>query len=979
MLSKPALHPHENILQGSLSPITPLLSPELLDLAVKRWQQLSSSQIFNSDYLVHRPAIEQAFALSDFIADHCLRDPHYLQVLIQQQLLFSPQLDYRILLEKTLSEITSEEQLQRSLRLFRNLHMLRIAWRDLLNMQSIESSLLQVSELANQLIVQAYDWLYANLTKKYGIPQGENGPQPMFIIGMGKLGGAELNFSSDIDLIFTYPSQGETQGTKKSIEHQQFFTKLAQKLIAALHQTTVDGQVYRVDMRLRPFGESGPLVMHFAAMEDYYQEQGREWERYAMLKGRVINPQPRYLSELHAILKPFIYRRYLDYGAIDSLRKMKSLIQQEVRRRGLKDNIKLGKGGIREAEFIVQSLQLIRGGREPRLQSQSLLHNLHELGEMEILDEKDARQLRTSYLWLRKVEHCLQQFADKQTQVLPDNLRDQLRLVQVLACQSYEDFCSQLTNHCRLIHDEFLLLVGNETSATEQEVAPELDAFNDVWQLELAEEESSHILAPWLNAQQSAAYMTALTDFREGLNHSRVGQRGLDTLNKLMPTLLLSIVNNEDGDPVTLLERVLRVLRAIAGRTAYIELLFENQGALKQLTKLCAASPWVTEQISRFPMLLDELLNPAQLYNPTPPHEYSAELQLAMLRVDPDDLEQQMEALRQFKLSEQLKIAAADITGALVIMKVSDHLTYLAETLIKQVVNMAWQQMSDKYGSPISTTDGAKDEQNKGFAVIGFGKLGGLELGYGSDLDLVFVHNCEGNLSTNGSKTIESQHFYLKLAQRILHLFNTKTASGQLYEVDMRLRPSGNAGLMVSHIKGFADYQLQDAWTWEHQALIRARITCGSTELRQAFEQLRRRVLELPRDKAKLATEVQQMREKMRQHLAKGTAQQFDLKQDKGGIADIEFIVQYYVLAHSHRHPNLTKWSDNIRILQALADEQLIPVQQAQQLTHAYLEYRNTNHRLTLQQQRFALNNDKLRERRQQVSDIWQLCFQNGF
>jgi glutamate-ammonia-ligase adenylyltransferase len=956
--------------------ISPLLNSELLELAAQRWQQLTASQDFHSDYLSHQDAIEQAFALSDFITEHCLREPFYLQALIQRQLLCTAELDYSTLLAESLAQVSSEVQLQQKLRQFRHLHMLRIAWRDLLNMQSIESSLKQVSELANQLIVQAYAWLYENLTTKYGIPQGEHGPQPMFIIGMGKLGGGELNFSSDIDLIFTYPSQGETQGAKKPIEHQQFFTKLAQKLIAALHQTTVDGQVYRVDMRLRPFGDSGPLVMHFAAMEDYYQEQGREWERYAMLKARVINPQACYLSELQTILKPFIYRRYLDYGAIDSLRKMKSLIQQEVRRRGLKDNIKLGKGGIREAEFIVQSLQLIRGGREPRLQGQSLLHNLHELRALHILDEKDAQQLETSYLWLRKVEHCLQQFADQQTQVLPDNVRDQARLVQVLGFDSYGDFCVQLKQHCLFIHDDFLLLIGDESASTEQEAEPELAVFNDVWQLELAEEESSHILAQWLTAPQAEAYMTKLRAFRQGLNHSRVGQRGLDTLNKLMPSLLFSIVDNEDGDPLTLLERIVRVLQAISGRTAYIELLFENRGALSQLTKLCTASPWVTEQISRFPMLLDELLNPAQLYNPTPPQEFSAELQLAMLRVDPDDLEQQMEALRQFKLSEQLKIAAADITGALDVMKVSDHLTYLAEAIIKHVVNMAWQQISEKYGSPVSATEGEKNEQNMGFAVIGFGKLGGLELGYGSDLDLVFVHDCEGNLNTTGPKTIESQHFYLKLAQRVLHLFNTKTASGQLYEVDMRLRPSGNAGLMVSHISGFADYQLQDAWTWEHQALIRARFICGSMELKHTFEQLRRRVLELPRDKSKLVIEVQEMREKMRQHLAKGTALQVDLKQDKGGIADIEFIVQYYVLANSEGHANLTKWPDNVRILKALVDEKLMHEQQSQQLTQAYLDYRNTNHRLTLQQQAYALNSDKLSTRRQQVCEIWRQCFQ---
>ncbi|MFT4938908.1 MAG: glutamate-ammonia-ligase adenylyltransferase [Paraglaciecola sp.] len=966
--------------------VVPTLSGRLKDLANKRWQQLSELAEFDPQWLRHQPLIEQAFALSDFVARHCLQSPQLLSELISQQLLFSEQLNYQNLLEQTITEAHDENNLNKLLRQFRTRHMLRIAWRDLLNMQSIESSLRQVSELADQLITQTYQWHYHRLSQRYGYPIGEHGQQNMLIIGMGKLGGGELNFSSDIDLIFTYPSQGETQSEKKPIEHQQFFTKLAQKLIASLHQTTVDGQVFRVDMRLRPFGESGPLVTHFAALEDYYQEQGREWERYAMLKGRIINQPSPYLSELQDILRPFVFRRYLDYSSIDSLRKMKALILQEVRRRGLENNIKLGRGGIREAEFIVQSLQLIRGGREPRLQSQSLLHTLEELSELQVLPVEVTKELKNSYLWLRKVEHCLQQFDDKQTQVLPDNELDWLRLVHVLNCVDYEQFSLLLQNHLNTISEHFTQLIGEETDEDEKTASKDesQQSIIDLWQLNLPEDEARKLLKHWLSKQQAQAFTLLLEDFRNNLGSSRLGQRGLDTLNKLMPSvlfcILLSSFSKDRDGAVILLKRILQVFLSILGRTAYLELLYENQGAMKQLIKLCAASPWVAEQIGRFPMLLDELLNPAELYNPTPLQDYEAELRVALLRVDPEDLEQQMEALRQFKLSQQLKIAAADIARAIPVMRVSDHLTFLAEAIIKQVINMAWQQITEKYGVPVSENRHLKTAQNTGFAVVGFGKLGGLELGYGSDLDLVFLHDCFGDVLTNGDKPIESQKFYIKLAQRILHLFTTKTASGKLYEVDMRLRPSGNAGLLVSHIKGFTDYQLQDAWTWEHQALSRARFICGGKELKNAFTELRQKVLELPRDRAELTKKVIEMREKMRQHLSKTSnkdnqlERQFDLKQDKGGIADIEFIVQFYVLAYCHEYPQLGRWSDNVRVLQSLNELGIMSNERAEQLTQAYLEFRNSSHRLALQKQDHVINNQKFSAMRKQVSDIWQHC-----
>ena len=967
-------------------PIVTTLSGPLNDLANKRWQQLTELPEFDPQWRQHQQIIEQAFALSDFVASHCLKTPQLLSELINQQLLFSEQLDFQHLLEQHIAPSQDENSLNKLLRQFRTCHMLRIAWRDLLNMQSIESSLQQVSKLANQLILQAYKWHYHILSERYGAPMGEHGQQDMLIIGMGKLGGGELNFSSDIDLIFTYPSQGETQGQRKTIEHQQFFTKLAQKLISALHQTTVDGQVYRVDMRLRPFGESGPLVTHFGALEDYYQEQGREWERYAMLKGRILNQSSPYVSELQDIMRPFVFRRYLDYSSLDSLRKMKALIQQEVRRRGLKNNIKLGRGGIREAEFIVQSLQLIRGGREPRLQSQSLLHTLQELSKLKVLPLKVTRNLKQSYLWLRKVEHSLQQFDDRQTQVLPDNELDWLRLVHVFNYIDSEQFSQQLQKHLNTVSEHFTQLIGEEANEDENTSDKDESQQNiiDLWQLDLPEDEACKLLNHWLSEQQAQAFILPLKGFRNNLSSSRLGQRGLDTLNKLMPSVLFSILlstlSRDSDDPTILLKRILQVFLSIIGRTAYLELLYENQGAMKQLIKLCAASPWVAEQIGRFPMLLDELLNPAELYNPTPLQDYEAELRVALLRVDPEDLEQQMEALRQFKLSQQLKIAAADIARAIPVMQVSDHLTFLAEAIIKQVVNMAWQQITEKHGSPVSEKGALKTAQNTGFSVVGYGKLGGFELGYGSDLDLVFLHDCFGNILTSGFKPIESQKFYIKLAQRILHLFTTKTASGKLYEVDMRLRPSGNAGLLVSHIKGFTDYQLQDAWTWEHQALSRARFICGSEELHNAFTKLRENVLELPRERAELTKQVIDMREKMRQHLSKSANKnnqgepQFDLKQDKGGIADIEFIVQFYVLAYCHEYPQLARWSDNVRVLQSLNQLGIMSNEQAEQLTQAYLEFRNSSHRLALQQQDHVSNSKKFSALRKQVSDIWQYC-----
>jgi glutamate-ammonia-ligase adenylyltransferase len=956
-----------------------LLPEELVELGNQRWQELQSKEQFSPRFENFEAQIKTVFSLSDFIFEQYLKNPAWLVELLIEKLLFTEQLDYQGKLALLLVDVDSETVLHQKLRQFRNFHMLRIAWRDLLNMQSIEDSLTQVSELARQLITQTNNWLYQSLQPQLGSPQGEFGPQPMLILGMGKLGGGELNFSSDIDLIFTYPAVGVTTGGKKSVENQQFFTKLAQKIITALDQITAGGQVYRVDMRLRPFGDSGPLVMHFDAMEDYYQEQGRDWERYAMLKASILNTPCPYTQQLSDILQPFIYRRYLDFSAIESLRSMKSMIEQEVRRRGLTNNIKLGKGGIREAEFIVQSLQLIKGGRESSLKVQGLQLALLELVNLNILPDDSAKNLLHSYLWLRKIEHCLQQFADKQTQVLPNNDIDKKRLLYVLGMTDYQDFMQQLAQHCNIVHQQFSLLI-KEDPALALDVADELQqGAKDLWQLQLNAQETQSILDYWHLADEvfetglsiSEDVCQQISAFKQSLTKQRIGQRGLTILNNLMPVIIHNIMSSSAKDHAELFRRILTVLHAVLGRTAYLQLLFENQAALFHLVKLCTASPWVTEQIARFPLLLDELLEPISLYQPVPFHQYSDELRQAFLRVEPEDLELQIETLRQFKLSQQLKIAAADISNALPVMQVSDHLTHLAETIIVQVVDIAWQQIVAKHGVPVCETQGPKNIQNKGFAVLGFGKLGGWELGYGSDLDLVFLHNCDGQQLTDGKKPIGASGFYIKLAQRILHIFTIKTGLGLLYDVDMRLRPSGNAGLLVCHINGFANYETENAWTWEHQALCRARFILGCHELLECFTAVRLTVLSKPRVLLELANEVVFMREKMRAHLAKGDAENIDLKQDAGGIADIEFIVQFMLLAHTNAFPSLAKWPDNVRILADLARLSLITKAEADILNEAYLEYRNYAHRLALQNAPLAAINPSIADFQTKVKAIW--------
>ena len=930
----------------------------------QHWQTVTERLPAALDGAIHNDDARAALTFSDFVREAVSAHPEWLSELQQSPPQAQEWQAYPALLHETLQEVHDEATLMRALRLFRRRIMVRIAWAQTLSLLSTEETLQQLSQLAETLIVAARDWLYAACCKEWGTPCNAQGvPQPLMILGMGKLGGGELNFSSDIDLIFAWPENGVTQGGRRELDNAQFFTRLGQRLIKALDQPTQDGFVYRVDMRLRPFGDSGPLVLSFAALEDYYQEQGRDWERYAMVKARIMGDKDdAWSQELRAMLRPFVFRRYIDFSVIQSLRNMKSMIAREVRRRGLTDNIKLGAGGIRETEFIVQVFQLIRGGREPALQSRSLLPTLAAIEQLHLLPEGDAARLRESYLFLRRLENLLQSINDEQTQTLPVDELNRARLAWAMGAEEWESMHAALDEHMAAVRRVFNELIGDDEPDAEEDKLNE--GWRELWHDALDADDATPVLAH-LSEECRARVLSLLTDFRRETDKRTIGPRGRQVLDQLMPRLLCEVcASNNAAVP---LSRLTPLLSGIVTRTTYLELLTEFPGALKHLIRLCAASPMVAGQLARYPLLLDELLDPNTLYQPTAMNAYRDELRQYLLRVPDDDEEQQLEALRQFKQAQLLRVAAADIAGTLPVMKVSDHLTWLAEAIIDAVVQQAWGQMVARYGQPTHL----RDREGRGFAVVGYGKLGGWELGYSSDLDLVFLHDCPVEVMTDGEREIDGRQFYLRLAQRIMHLFSTRTSSGILYEVDARLRPSGAAGMLVTTTDAFADYQQNEAWTWEHQALVRARIVYGEPQLKSRFDEIRHHILSGTREGEQLQTEVREMREKMRAHLGNKHRDRFDIKADEGGITDIEFITQYLVLRYAGQKPKLTRWSDNVRILELLAQNDIMEEAEAKALTHAYVTLRDELHHLALQELPGHVEQGAFNPEREQVRASW--------
>jgi len=919
--------------------------------------------------------IAEALARSLFLREALERHPEQIRAAVESRPLAEPTTE-EWLQERWgefLQDVDSERALHTALRQFRRESQFRIIWRDLMRWADLHETMAAASMLADTCIDGALNWLYDTLCEELGTPwgadpvTGEDAPQKMVVLGMGKLGGRELNVSSDIDLIFGFPSKGETRGGRRALDNQQFFVRLGQRLIQALDQITADGFVFRTDMRLRPYGQSGALALSFAALETYYQDQGRDWERYAMVKARVVAGDQRAGKVLMEMLRPFVYRKYIDFSAFESLRAMKAMISREVRRKGLENNIKLGSGGIREIEFVVQAFQLIRGGRDRELQQRELLNILKELEELELLPSPVVKELRGAYIFLRNLEHALQGMEDKQTQILPDDELSQARVARIMGYDDWSACQEALEEHRQKVAKHFSDIIATE----EDDEAPESPVDDGWFELWLAEMDESAALQ-WLEEQgfdaPEASYKR-LKELRESRTVQSLQTQGRRRLNQFMP-LLLSALTEVEGSSQTL-ERVLQLVEAILRRTAYMVLLLENPGALTQLVRLCSESPWIASLLAETPLLLDELLNAESLYNPPTKDELQDELRQQMLRIPYEDLEEQMESLRHFKKAHILRVAASELKGTLPLMKVSDYLTWIAEVVLDHVVDVAFSNLVSRHGYP-RRADGSTC--NTDFAIIGYGKLGGIELGYTSDLDLVFVHKADPQQSTDGDKPLDNAVFYTRLGQRIVHILNTQTPSGQLYEVDMRLRPSGNSGLLVSTLQAFEKYQQNDAWTWEHQALARARGVAGCKDTLAGFEKIRHEILCQSRDKDALREEVVNMREKMRSALGTPESKQgetFHIKHDNGGIIDIEFLVQYLMLAWSAEHPELTQWSDNIRQLEELGRAGVLAVEDTEKLRETFITLRSTIHRRALQNLNSQVEGDAFPEERVYIKSMW--------
>ncbi|MDP3876142.1 MAG: bifunctional [glutamate--ammonia ligase]-adenylyl-L-tyrosine phosphorylase/[glutamate--ammonia-ligase] adenylyltransferase [Methylobacter sp.] len=905
-------------------------------------------------------AIAKVWCCSPFIAESCLRKPDLLVDLLNSGDLSSLYHESTYVEKLAQTPVASQTELMLKLRQFRCREMVRIAWRDLAGWSELAETLADLSHLADACIQYALDFLYQEATDLRGTPLLSDGsPQQIVVLGMGKLGAYELNYSSDIDLIFAYPEDG-VLADRKETSYGEFFTKLCRNLVKVLDEITVDGFVFRTDIRLRPYGDSGPIIMTFDGMENYYQTQAREWERYAMIKVRQVAGDFKSGAQLMAMFRPFVYRRYLDYGAFEELRSLKAQITQELRRKDRMENIKLGPGGIREIEFIGQAFQLIRGGTDKALQIRPIMDVLHLLGDMELLTQHDAEQLQQSYRFLRRVENHIQQYQDRQTHDLPTGDLARQSLAYSLDYADWADFKQHLDKVRKQVHEVFEQVF----SLSKAETSPRALNTEKIWMAVADDAELFEHLSD-CGIDKADAVLAALKAFKNSVAVKRLTSKGAGVLDRLIPQLIAAM-NSVDNAGETLL-RILGLFEAVAGRNVYLALLAENPGALAQLIKLSSASPWICAYLAQYPVLFDELLDTRSLYEPLKKADLDVQLKALLASVEIQDLEQLMVVLRQFKQLNVLRVAAADIMGAIPLMVVSDYLTYIAESIVDHVVERAWLMLTEKHGLPPAT-----DNASINFAVIGFGKLGGIELGYGSDLDLVFLYDCpDGHAMTGGIKPIACAQFYGRLGLKVRHILDTKMLSGVLYEVDMRLRPNGDSGLLVCHINAYEEYLKNQAWTWELQALVRGRFIAGDAQLKAQYEAIRSRILSLPRETETLKTEVREMREKMREALATTAKDTFDLKQSKGGIADIEFIVQFGVLDQASLNPALTTYTDNVRLLEGLQAQGFISAADALTLKTAYCSYRDFGHKQVLQGDKAVIAESEVAKISAEVERIW--------
>ena len=910
------------------------------------------SALFNSikdDVL--KAEVSRIVGLSPFFRELLEKTPDYLATLYScDRGLSEAELNDRY----RLFVLAAAEDVGSVLRSLRRREMIRIIFRDLTRKADLFQTTAELSCLADFCVQTALDDCYQAAVRRYGQPLSPDGiPEQLIVLGMGKLGAYELNLSSDIDLIFFYTHQGtlrfEQNGLDQTISFQEFFLRLTRQLISHLDDAGSINNVFRVDMRLRPYGDSGPLVVHRAAMEKYYLEQGRDWERYAFIKARAIAGDLEGGRDFLSWLRPFVYRRHQDYSAVQSLREMKGLITKQVELNEMSHDLKLGPGGIREIEFFAQAHQLIWAGKHSELQKPGLIQALESLVEKAFLSVEEVSALKQAYVFLRNSEHAVQAEFDRQTHLLPSEEVSQRRLADAMGYDDYGGYLVALEAHRTKVSRLFSELVSTKGTSLHQDIDEE-----------------------WVNRWEFPVNQL-VEELRLEVSKLRLDDGVTACLDDLMPRLLKLI--GESAAAEIAMTRVLPIVRSILRRSTYLVFLNENLDALLKAVQLVTLSPWIAGQLESYPILLYELTDRALREVAVVKLELEGKLREVMRIVDAGDLESQMDTLRQFKLSATVKIAAMELLGKLSIMQASDGLTALAEVILETSVDIAWSYLENRHGRP---TDESGAPMHSRLAIIAYGKAGGFELAYGSDLDLVFLCPSYIQGDTDGGAIINNNVFYVRFGQRVIHILTSFTRFGILYSADLRLRPQGSKGPLVATIGAFERYQESEAWTWEHQALIRARFVAGDVALGEAFKTVRRNLIARERDLDQLQQDVCSMRQRMRDNLAIPAAGQpesaseilgkFDLKHDTGAIVDIEFMVQYVVLARASRHGGLCRWTDVMRLLDELESAGVMPESEVEALQRAYLAFRAAVHYGWL-----GLDTDfeRLQSYRHEVRRIW--------
>jgi glutamate-ammonia-ligase adenylyltransferase len=824
--------------------------------------------------------------------------------------------------------------------------------RDVCGFASLAEVVETMTLLADVTTNFALDWWHRQLTAQYGEPLDSQGrAQRLLIVGMGKLGGRELNVSSDVDYIFVYPESGQTAGRADGggkIDTYDFFLRLGKRLIAALGEVTGDGQVFRVDMRLRPNGDSGPLVGSLDALENYFITQGREWERYAWIKARIMNEgdnlQPEWAATLEKIARPFVFRKYLDFGAINAMRDLHAQIRREVARKDMAEHIKLGPGGIREIEFIAQVFQLIRGGRDPVFQIRPTLRVLALLVNRRLLPAESEYELASAYQFLRRLEHRLQYVNDAQTHMLPSDAEERIQIAAAMGFADWLTLSSVLEGHRACVARHFEQIFSDPEEGTH--------SLAGLWFGQTEGDDALEQLSA-LGYRKPQAMLERLNAFRQSGRYLQLATSSRERLDALGPRLIDAAAATPTPDSTW--KRGLDFLEAISRRGAYLALLQQYPQALSKVAELIGASSWAAEYLTRHPLLLDELLDP-RLYDVVIDWPaFRAELE-RYLAQHADDTEREMDILRETHHAQVFRLLVQDIAGLQTLEHLSDHLTELADILVQVTLDLCWCKLKKRH------------REKPRFAVIGYGKLGGKELGYASDLDIVFLYD---------DADPEASELYTRLGQRINTWLSSRTSAGILFETDLRLRPNGDSGILVPSVDSFRDYQLKNAWVWEHQALTRARFCAGDPFVGGQFEAIRIEILRQQRDISKLKEEVLAMRQRMRDNHASKNENEFDIKQDEGGIIDVEFIVQYLVLGHAHAYPELCSNLGNIALLGIAAELGLIPLELADEVRNAYREYRRMQHANRIDGRPSAgIDKTLISERIGKVRALWKVVFE---